>query len=332
MENVVDTSNLKLFDRLLLPFKEFGGVFKASKTYGKVAMLIECILLGFGPLVLGQIEFGLFIPVIFYGLGFAFGFITNGFFTGALAISWLTYVVVGLILLAGIIALYYLTFSKTVNLVKELNKDEPIFNSIIFNALAKFFASIKGWFVEFSVQFKVGDKKVKTLLPLSFFTFGIPLIVFGETIKGLALLLVQLLAGLYLIARGVGDLVAFFSLGQTEDFERPIVFGVIALVVISLLVFFYIVSLGQTLKAARNYNEKRLGANFKKQLRDVVDKNFYITALVVPVIGAVTFTIIPLLFMIILAFTNRSNVVIDGYSSTAEMNKPPMMSVVCRMR
>ena len=319
MATTIDESNLKLFDRLLIPFKKFKGIFKASEKYGKVAMILECCLPGSGPLILGQVEFGLLLVVLIYGLSFGLGFISSGFFSGTLTITPISFIVVGLILLAAIIALWYVTFNKTIKLVDDLNKGEPIFNSFIYNALSSLFIKIRDWFKEFGVQFKAGDKKVKTLLPLSFFTFGIPLIIFGEVVKGLALFLVQLLGGLYLIARGISDIQAFISLGQGYDFEAPIVYGVIAFVIIALMIFFYIVSLQQTLKAANDYNEKRLGADFKKQLYNLVDKNFYITSLFIPVLGALVFTIIPLIFMIMLAFTNRSNRTIPEYSTTASV-------------
>ena len=319
METGENLSNLKLFDRLLLPFKRWRGVFDAAHGYGKVAMILELILVGFGPLLLGQFELGIIIPVVLYGLIVGYGFIVGGLIMGTLALSTFTMVVVSVIIIAAIIALWYVTFKMTVDLVNDLNHDEPITNSYIYNALSSLFKGVKDWFKEFGIQFKAGDKKVKTLLPLSFFTLGIPLIAFGEIVKGVALLLVQILAILYMVARGFADLGNFIRLGQDMDFEAPVVYGVISLVVIAVFVFFYITSLNQTLKAANIYNEKKHGPNFKKQLYNVVDKHFYITSLVIPVIGALTFTIIPLIFMIILAFTNRSNRTFDGYSTTASV-------------
>lgn len=307
MSSQIDEKNLKLVGRLLLPFKQFKEVFKSASKHGKFALLLECILFGFGPLALGQIELGLILPILMYALAFAFGFIVSGYIGGTILISLITFIVVSLILLAALIALYYITFKMSVNLVKKQIEGEKIFNSYIYNALSFFFSSNLSWFKEFNVQFKAGDKKVKTLLPLSFFSFGIPLIAFGEIVKGLALFLAQALGILYMIARGVSDLINFFTLGNTYNFQAPIVYGAIAMVVLLLIIFFYIVSIRQTLKAANNYNTKRLGENFKKQLYSVIDKNFYITSLFIPVLGAIVFTIIPLVFMIMIAFTNFSN-------------------------
>ena len=313
MELTLEEENLKTVDKLLLPFRKFKDVFKSACKYGKAAMLIQCILLGFGPLLLGQIELGLLFVVLIYGLSFGFGFILAGFIGHTILISATTFVVVSLILIAAIVALWYATFNRTVRLVEKLNKNEKIFKSFIYEAIVKFIFSIVDWFKEFGIQFKAGDKKVKTLLPLSFFTFGIPLIVFGEVVKGIALFSVQLLGILYLVARGFLDLIDFFTLHvKIKDANPTLVYGVIALVVVLLLIYFYIVSIKSTLKAAREYNEKRLGTNFKKQLFNVIDKNFYVTSLIVPILGALVFTIIPLTFMILSAFTNYTYKDVEG--------------------
>jgi arabinogalactan oligomer/maltooligosaccharide transport system permease protein len=119
-----------------------------------------------------------------------------------------------------------------------------------------------------------------------------------------------------MIARGFTDLQNFILLSAHNRFNAVIVYGVIAIVVVALFIFMYFISIKQTLKAATNYNERKLGSNFRKQLYELTDKHFYITSLVVPVIGAIVFTIIPLFFMIITAFTNYSNVTAPGYSTT----------------
>ncbi len=320
MERSLEVNNLRKIDKLLLPFRKFKELFKTSKGYTKAVLLLQVILIGSGPLFFGQLELGLLLLALLYGLSFGFGYICKGYFTHEINITTFTFVVVFIILLAAIIGLWYTTFNKTIELAEKKKEGEPTFNSVIANAVIAFFTSIGRWFKEFGIQFQAGDKKVKTLLPLSFFTFGIPLMAFGQWIKGLALFAVQALGILYLIARGLLDLQEFIILGQKIKYNAVIVYGVIALVVIALLIFFYIVSVRATLKAAKEYNERRLGTNFVKQLRDLADKNFYVTALIVPVVGAIAFTIIPLLFMIVLAFTNRSNITAPGYSTTASVH------------
>ncbi len=317
MENTLDITTLKGLDKILYPFRRFKDVFKTSSKYGKFAMLMQCIFIGSGPLVFGQIELGLVLFVLIYGLGFGFGYISKGFFDHSIQINGFTYAIIFIILIAAIIALWYTTFSKTVELASKRNNNLPTFKSIIYNGLKLFIFSFIDWWKEFHIQFQVGDKKVKALLPLSFFSFGIPLMVFGKMVKGMALFMVQALAILYMIARGFTDLQTFIMLGVTSKMQSVLIFGVISIVVVLLFFYFYIVSIRATLEAAKDYNERRLGTNFKKQLYDLVDKNFYVTSLIIPVLGAILFTIIPLLFMISIAFTNFSLKTTPGYSSSA---------------
>lgn len=314
---------LKTFERLALPFKHFKNVFKAGSIYTKIVMVLQCILLTSGPLLFGQIELGLILSVVFAGLLFFFIFITRGYFLpiedpSRININAFTYIVIAVILLATLLLILYSTFRMTVNLADERNDGHVVFKSIIYEGIKKLVNSIKNWFKEFGIQFSVGDKKCKTLLVLSFFTFGIPLIVFGQVVKGLALFLVQAVGILYLIARGVADLQNFFILHADKKYNSVLVYGVIALVVVAMLIFMYIVSLSQTVKAADDYNKKRLGSNFKKQVYELADKNFYITSLFIPVVGALVFTVIPLIFMIFIAFSNYSNVSAPGYNTSRE--------------
>ena len=145
--------NLKTFDKLLLPFRKFKDVFSASKGYGKFALLIQCILFCSGPLFFGQIEIGLILFVLFFALAFGLGFISVQYFSGTLAISIFTYLVVSLILLAAVIAIFYVTFSKTVNLADKRNRGESTIKSFVFDAIYKLGYSIREWFKEFKLQF-----------------------------------------------------------------------------------------------------------------------------------------------------------------------------------
>lgn len=309
---------MKSIDRFLLPFKSFAKVFKKGDIYNKIVMILQCILFASGPLLFGQIELGLILFVLFYGLSFFAGYISLGFLQKTLNVNQVTYWTMMVILVGAVLLIFYSTFKMTVELADERNEKNFVVKSFIYNGVKKFVLNIGAWFKEFGIQFKVGDAKVRACLLLSFFTFGIPLIIFGETVKGIAFLLIHALAIFYLIARGVADIQNFFILKVENKYNSVLVYGVIAFVVVAILIFMYVVSIKQTLKAATNYNQKKLGSNFKKQLYELVNNNFYVSSLIVPVLGALVFTVIPLIFMIFIAFTNYSNVTATGYSTTKE--------------
>ncbi len=305
---------------LLRPFSSFKETFKSSKIYMKIVLLLECILLGPGILLSGEIELGLISWLILYLLLFSSGYVTYGYANKSINISVFTYVVVFLILIALAIALWYFIFNRTVVNARKKIKGEDYTLSYIASGIEKFFISFTSWWKEFIVQYKASDEKAKCSLILSFFVFGVPLMVMKEWVKGLAFFLIQILSILYMIARGFADIQTFFLLGVDDKFQSPLVYGIIAMVVVLLFIFIYVVNIKQTLKAVNNHNLRKYGPNFKNQLKELGNKNFYVTSLIIPVLGAVVFTIIPLAFMIVIAFTNYSRVVSPGYSSTGNFD------------
>ena len=85
MEQVLE-NNVKFFDKILMPFKKFGGLFKASNLYSKICLILQITLLCSGPLAFGVIEYGLVLFVLFYALTFGLGYVSYGFFNKSLEI------------------------------------------------------------------------------------------------------------------------------------------------------------------------------------------------------------------------------------------------------
>lgn len=305
---------------LLRPFSLFKDAFKCSNTYMKIVLVLQCILLGPGILFSGELELGIICWAVLYLLIFGSAYITYGYFANTLSISIFTYVVVLIILIALVVALWYFIFNRTINNANKKIKGESYTCSYIANGFKKFFTSFINWWKDYSVQYKASDAKGKTALILSFFACGIPLMIMKEWVKGIAYLFIQLIAILYLIARGFADLQTFFILGASDKYQQPLVYGIIALVIVLLYLFIYITNIKQTLKATNDYNLHKYGPDFKSQLKELGNKDFYVTSLLIPVIGAIVFTIIPLAFMIVIAFTNYSRVVSPGYSSTGNFD------------
>ncbi len=307
------------FSSLLRPFLLFKDTFNSSNTYMKIVLILQCVLLGPGILLSGELELGIICFGVLYFLLFGSGYIIYGYFNNSLSISVFTFVVVLIILIALSIALWYFIFNRTVVDARKRIKGESYTFSYIASGVTKLFTSFINWWKEYDIQYKASDAKGKTSLVLSFFACGIPLMMMREYVKGIIFLLIQVLTILYLIARGFADIQTFFLLGAENKYQAPLIYGIIAMVIILLFAFIYILNIRQTLIAVNDYNVHKYGSDFKTQIKELGNKNFYVSSLVVPVIGAIVFTIIPLAFMIAIAFTNYSRVVSPGYSSTAEL-------------
>ncbi len=137
---------------------------------------------------------------------------------------------------------------------------------------------------------------------------------YGRYIKGLIYLFLEISIFCYFIARGFSDIKGFFTLGTVkgdawlgikgDDSIIMLLMGIFAWIV--LLVFFCLYA--SNLKDA--YHSQKLAAagkpqpGFREELSQLLDRKFYVTVLALPVLGVCVFNILPIVFMILIAFTN----------------------------
>ena len=142
-----------------------------------------------------------------------------------------------------------------------------------------------------------------------------------QFVKGF-LLIIQIIYILFMVNSGGYYLSMFPTLGTTTQGEvwdeaaqiyrisqgdnsmLLLLFGVSVILVTIVMVFLYV---WQTRIAYRN--QKLLADNkklptFKDDFKDMFDKNFSATILFLPMLLTVLFTVVPLIFMILMAFTN----------------------------
>ena len=140
--------------------------------------------------------------------------------------------------------------------------------------------------------------------------------------KGLCFLSVELLYILYMVSFGASSIVNFFTLGttqQTEVFNESLgiyeyqlgdnsmlclLYGVVTLFITLFFVMLMIASVKSAYHAQCDIEEGKDPATFGKDLFELKDKNLHLTLLTLPTLGVILFTIIPLVFMIFIAFTN----------------------------
>ncbi len=167
-------------------------------------------------------------------------------------------------------------------------------------------------------------KDGSTLTRLSFAVMGFGQIARGQIWKGLAYMLFQTLFILYMIFFGGEYLVHLFSgdLGKKLAGERwnetlqifekikgdnsflILLYGVVGLVVIAL---FFVVWQVQIKESYENDLRIRKGerlSTFREDLRLFFNEKFYIPLLSLPFLGLLVFTLMPLVFMVLIAFTN----------------------------
>ena len=117
-------------------------------------------------------------------------------------------------------------------------------------------------------------------------------------------------------AKNLSALGSFGQMGYTEviqngapvyyyydDSLQILIYSVIAIFFILILAFLYIAQLKDSLKLQRA-SIIGIKTSDKETLNDILDASYHRTLLSIPMVGLVTFTIIPISIMILIAFTN----------------------------
>ena len=170
----------------------------------------------------------------------------------------------------------------------------------------------------FRELFKEGDVATK----LSFVVMGAANLANKQYLKGLIFLFSQIAFFYWLIRNGLRALSMLATLGtqsqglvfderlgievlqEGDNSMLLLLFGIAAIVICVLLVGLYVINL----KSARNIHElKQVGKKIPSTMDDLaslLNERFHATLMTIPLLGVLLFTVLPLLYMISIAFTN----------------------------
>lgn len=186
------------------------------------------------------------------------------------------------------------------------------------NAFVGFFKKIGNFFVGLWNMMRKGDWKTRT----SFLVMGFGCFMHKQFLRGALYLIFEVGFILFMVFSGgfyLGKLGTLgtevqgpiyndmgIQIGTTEGDNSLIIllYGLATIMIILVFAFVYIKQLKNAF-----YNQERAELGFpidgtKQDLRQMLNKNFHVTLLAMPTLGIVVFTIIPLIFMICIAFTN----------------------------
>ena len=148
----------------------------------------------------------------------------------------------------------------------------------------------------------------------SMLVMGLGQLLYKQWGKGLMFLAVQLGYLYYLITIGTRDLFGFFTLGSVAsnpwygiDGDNSVVMlimGVLAWIVTILYIAAYISNIKDVYATQQLVEAGGSPKRFKEELAELLDGQFYKTVLFLPIVGVCVFNILPVVFMILVAFTN----------------------------
>ena len=167
---------------------------------------------------------------------------------------------------------------------------------------------------------KYGSYKTR----LSFLVMGFGQIAEGQIAKGLLYLVTQTVFLLFMIFFGGRYILHLFSgdLGsrlageqwneELQMFEKIqgdnsfliLLYGVVSIVLLLLFLVVWAMNIKGSYANDLRLKEGRTLSTFREDVQSLINERFYVPLLTVPFIGLLIFTVMPLIFMVLIAFTN----------------------------
>ena len=183
----------------------------------------------------------------------------------------------------------------------------------IWNGLKKLFFGTVNFFKDLGLTFWKGDWKTK----VSFVIMGFGSILRGQWLRGILFFLFEVIFILYMALFGGGYFSQLYILGTKETYTNPdgtivqgdnsfniLLYGALTIFFIIALVYTWYLNIKQNKIAEEIIKDEKKLDSAKDDLRAMVDKNFHKTLLALPTLGIVIFTILPIFFMVLIAFTD----------------------------
>ncbi len=189
------------------------------------------------------------------------------------------------------------------------------------NRIAGFFKEVGNAFGLIGTAFSKGDWKTK----LSFIIMGFGSLMRKQFARGIAFLAVEILYIWYIVSFGAGYIKDFGTLGVVATREEPayfngmeigkttilgdnsfliLLFSVMTIFITVLFIIIWYINIKNNYESQLKLEAgKKLPTN-KQDLSSLLDHNFDKTLLIIPVLGVFIFVVIPIVFMILVAFTN----------------------------
>lgn len=192
---------------------------------------------------------------------------------------------------------------KTIQKIKGFFKNIPDRIKAVPKKLAARFAGAK----EIITQ---GNGNVSA----SMIVMGLGQLMYKQWVKGFMFLFIQIAFIVYFVLTGATDLFGFFTLGTREsnawygvegdNSVVMLIMGILAILIIILYTAVYVANIKDVYRTQCAADTLKKPASFKQEAGALLDKSFHKTALALPVIGVCVFSILPIVFMILIAFTN----------------------------
>lgn len=163
-------------------------------------------------------------------------------------------------------------------------------------------------------NFKAAIRDSSFKVKLSAVVMGGGQFLYGCRAKGVIYFLLEISILYYFISRGFKDIAGFFTLGTKkadawlgvagDNSVIMLLMGIFAWIVLAVFIYLYQMNLKDAYHLQKTIEAGKKPLTFRQEAAQFLDKKFYITVLTLPVFGVCIFNILPIVFMILIAFTN----------------------------
>ena len=235
----------------------------------------------------------------------------------------------------------------------KLNKLERLwYNFLMFLvAIPRFFVNLGKIIVRFFVKFGLGIKdgvldicrtftQGNWAVKLSFLIFGVGNLYYGQIMRGLFFLLFEIIFIVYMILPSGGihwlSKVNWFQTGKTvgtvqggfvydevfdtdrwiagDDSVKVLLYGLLTVVFIIAFIWTWRLQVKQCRICMDITAQGKKIKSGKDDMKSLLDDQFHKTLLSLPIVGILAFTVLPIIFMVLVAFTSY-DAAHDGYSN-----------------
>lgn len=176
------------------------------------------------------------------------------------------------------------------------------------------FSKIGAWFLSITDAFRYGNWKTR----MSAIFWGTGCFAYGQVGRGILLSLYEVAFTLYMIFFGGKYLSKLNTLGTVQlvknDYGVPIgnydnsfsilLYSMLTIVIIVLTVFLLFKSVRMAYDNQLGYAIAKRSVKMKDDVGELMNHKFHLTILAFPSLTLIVFTVVPLMFMILVAFTN----------------------------
>lgn len=167
-------------------------------------------------------------------------------------------------------------------------------------------------FYGFGYRFIRGDWRTK----ISYAIFGFGCLTRGQVLKGLLLLATEALFVLYMVFLGAENLWMMGSLGDIAQIDgdygtvevhnslKILIFGVLTILLMLFMLYMWVANTKIVYAAQKRVQDGKPLSTTKQQINYAFNDGYHVTVLILPILGILIVTVLPLICNILIAFTN----------------------------